>query len=161
MSSKSKSQTPSDTWLTPIDFYLKLNDRFYFESFDPCPPDNNLEEFDGLTVDWGKVTFCNPPYSRDIKERFINKGYEQSLQGKLVVMLLPVSTGTKIFHELILHNAKVEFIKGRLKFEGIDKEGNWVNPHCGIGNLKHIPDNATKISRSGQFDSMLVIFGDE
>lgn len=158
MSNKSKSQKPSDTWLTPIDFYLELDKRFHFDNFDPCPADNNLDEFDGLAIEWSKVTFCNPPYSRTLKEKFLHKSYTESLKGKLIVLLLPVSTGTKIFHDLILPHAKVEFIKGRLKFEGIDSDGNWINPHCGLGRLKNIPLDSSQINRSGQFDSMIVIF---
>lgn len=156
--SKSKSTSFSDTWLTPIDFYIKLNERFKFDDFDPCPADNDLTQFDGLTVDWADITFCNPPYSKTLKEKFLYKGYTESLKGKLVVFLLPVSTGTKTFHNLILPNASIEFVRGRLKFEGIDRDGNWINPHHGIGCLKNIPENAPQIYRSGQNDSMLVIF---
>ena len=160
MSNKAKSQSPSDTWLTSKDFYEELNKRFRFDDFDPCPPDNNIELFDGLTVDWADRTFCNPPYSKTLKEKFLYKAYAESLKGKLIVLLLPVSTGTKIFHELIQPNAKVEFIKGRLKFEGIDNKGNWINPNCGMSRLKNIPGRYIErtINRSGQNDSMLVIF---
>lgn len=157
MSTKNKSAIASDTWLTPQDFYDELNKRFRFHNFDPCPPDNNLELFDGLTVSWADRTFCNPPYSKTLKEKFLYKAYEESLKGKLIVLLLPVSTGTKIFHELIQPKARVEFIKGRLNFEGIDNEGNWVNPCSGIYTLQNT-EGRTQISRSGQNDSMLVIF---
>lgn len=158
MATKNKSVIASDTWLTPIDFYLKLNVKFKFDKFDPCPADNDISVFDGLKVDWADRTFCNPPYSLELKEKFIYKGYTESLKGKLVVLLLPASTGTKIFHDLILPKGKVEFLRGRLKFEGIDKDGNWVNPHEGMGNLKNIPDTAKQIKRIGQNDLMLVIF---
>lgn len=157
---KTKSNTALDTWLTPKLFYDDLNSRFKFDDFDPCPPDNDLTLFNGLTCDWADRTYCNPPYSQKDKEKFLYKGYEQSLQGKLTVFLLPVSTSTRIFHNLILPNAKVEFVRGRLKFEGIDRDGNWVNPGMGMYQLKNIPDNAPKISRTGQNDLMLVIFGE-
>jgi hypothetical protein len=156
---KSKSNIASDTWLTPSAFYDKINARFHFDSFDPCPPGCDLEKFNGLKVDWELRTFCNPPYSRTAKEKFFYKGYEESLKGKLVVFLVPVSTSTKIFHELILPNAKVEFLRGRLKFEGIDSNGDWVNPGVGMYPLPDIPDGAPQMSRSGQNDLMLVIFG--
>ena len=39
-------------------------------------------------------------------------------KGVTVVMLLKSDTSTKWFHELILPNAEVRFIKGRLKFNG-------------------------------------------
>lgn len=161
MSNKTKSQSLSDTWLTPYEWFINIDRRFQFNTFDPCPPENDIELFDGLKVDWADKSFCNPPYSKTLKEKFIYKAYAESQKGKLAVLLLPVSTGTKIFHDLILPNAKVEFIKGRLKFEGIDNDGNWVNPNCGVYKLKNIPENAFQIHRSGQTDSMLVIFGEE
>jgi DNA N-6-adenine-methyltransferase (Dam) len=158
---KNKKSSALDTWLTPRDFYQELNNRFRFDNFDPCPPDCNLSVFNGLLVDWAARTFVNPPYSKADKEKFLYKGFEEALKGKLVVFLIPVSTSTKVFHELILPNAKVEFIRGRLKFEGIDRDGNWVNPHCGCSKLPNIPSHAQQVFRSGQNDSMLVIFGKE
>jgi DNA N-6-adenine-methyltransferase (Dam) len=158
---KSKNASALDTWLTPQDFYDKLNARFSFDDFDPCPPNCNLELFNGLLVEWAPRTFVNPPYSRIDKENFFYKGYEESLKGKLAVFLVPTSTSTKIFHDLILPNARIEFLRGRLKFEGIDRDGNWINPDCGKGKLLNIPKNAPQLSRSGQNDLMLVIFGVE
>ena len=47
-------------WLVPPELYAKLNAEFAFD-FDPCPyprPDG----FDGLTCEWGKSSFVNPPF---------------------------------------------------------------------------------------------------
>jgi hypothetical protein len=161
MGQKSKNSSALDTWLTPLAFYEKLNNRFHFDDFDPCPPDCDLDLFDGLKVDWASRTFVNPPYSQADKEKFLYKGYAESLKGRLVAFLIPVSTSTKIFHELILPNAKIEFIHGRLRFEGIDRDGNWINPGEGRGKLLNVPENAPRLKRSGQNDLMLVIFGKE
>jgi DNA N-6-adenine-methyltransferase (Dam) len=158
---KNKTTVASDTWLSPRAFYQQLNSRFHFDPFDPAPPDNNIEEFDGLSAPWAQRNYINPPYSQELKEKFLYKGYSESLQGKLVVFLLPVSTSTKIFHELILPNAKIEFLRGRLGFEGVDTRGNWVNPNTGMGKLKDVPENAPQIKQAGQNDLMLAIFGQE
>ena len=70
----------------------------------------------------------NPPYSRKAKEAFVKKAIEESLKGKLCVLLIPVSTGTKLFHEIILPaNPIIEFVKGRLKFEGLNNKGELCN----------------------------------
>jgi site-specific DNA-methyltransferase (adenine-specific) len=96
---------------TPEDLFNQLNEEFKFD-FDPCP---NNPSFDGLKIEWGKSNYVNPPYRN--KEPWIKKAIEESKKGKRVVMLLPVDTSTKWFHELILPNAKeIRFIKGRLKF---------------------------------------------
>lgn len=137
---KNRNLEHKDDWKTPKEFYNKLNEEFNF-NFDPCPFMNNIEEFDGLNCEWGTRNFINPPYSRILKEKFILKAIEESKKGKLCVMLLPVSTSTKIFHEHIIPNKKeIRFIKGRLKFEGINTRGELVKNKCGM------------------HDSMIVIF---
>ena len=155
----------SDTWLTPKSFYDELSARFRFDSFDPCPADYSPEgNFDGLECRWPQRTYCNPPYSLALKTEFVQKAASEAKQDKLVVMLLPVSTSTKLFHEWILPNGKVEFIKGRLPFEGINSKGQWVNPGEGIAYLPTaIPSldfsKLEQVKACGQHDSMLVIFG--
>lgn len=92
----------------------------------------------------GGSNFINPPYSRTLKEKFILRAVEESKKGKTCVMLLPVSTSTKIFHEVILPNASsIEFVKGRLKFEQKNKDGKFES------------------KGAGQHDSMIVVFGDK
>ncbi|GAH06518.1 unnamed protein product, partial [marine sediment metagenome] len=98
------------------------------------------EDFDGLLIDWKKVNYINPPYNRKDKEAFIRKAFEESKKGKTCIMLLPVSTSTKIFHEVIYPNAEVRFLRGRIKFAGFNSKGEYVE------------------NKTGQHDSMLVIF---
>lgn len=134
---KNRNLIHSDNWATPKGLYDKLKAEFNFD-FDPCPLHS---EFDGLQSEWGKSNFINPPYSRKLKEAFVKKAIEESKKGKLCVMLLPVSTSTVLFHEFIQPNAKeIRFIKGRVKFEGINTKGILVN------------------NTHPMYDSMIVIF---
>jgi hypothetical protein len=56
-------------------------------------------------------------------------------------MLLPVSTSTKLFHNVIVPNATdILFVEGRIKFVGVNTKGEKV---------------ANKV---GMHDSMIVIF---
>ena len=72
---------------------------------------------------------------------FILKALEESKKNKKCILLLPVSTSTKIFHEIILPNAKeIRFIKGRIKFEGTNTLGEKV------------------LNKTGMHDSMIVVF---
>ena len=97
---------------TPKKIYDELNKEFNFD-FDPCP---NNPNFDGLLMDWKNSNFVNPPFSN--QREWIKKAYQESLKNKICVMLLPVRTDTKIFHDIILPYAdQIRFIKGRLKFE--------------------------------------------
>ena len=63
----------------------------------------------------GGCVFVNPPYGREIY-KWVKKAYEESKDGVTVVMLLPVRTDTKWFHEFIYNRAEVRFLKGRIKF---------------------------------------------
>ena len=139
---KNRNLEHSDNWATPKEFYSKLNNEFNFD-FDPCPLcyEEITPEKDGLLVDWGGSNYVNPPYSRKLKEAFVIKAIEESKKGKLCVMLLPVSTSTKLFHEHIQPNAKeIRFVKGRIKFLGVNTKGEYVT------------------NKSPMHDSMVVIF---
>lgn len=115
-------------YATPPLFYLGLNEEFHFD-FDPCPYNENEILIDGLKIDWGNINFVNPPYSQKLKELFVIKAIEESKKGKTCVLLIPVSTSTKLFHDHIKPNAKeIRFVKGRIKFGKIDKEGNFYLP---------------------------------
>ena len=73
----------------------------------------------------------------------MKKAIEESEKGKLCVLLLPVSTSSALFHDFIKPNAdEIRFVRGRIKFEGVDKQGN----------LKK------NDKRGAMHDSMIVIF---
>ena len=101
-------------WQTPKAVYDTLDKEFHFD-FDPCP---HNPTFNGLTCEWGKSNFVNPPYGRQITD-WIVKGCAQYLQGKTVVFLIPSRTDTRWWHQYIMvHATEIRFIKGRLKFDG-------------------------------------------
>ena len=131
---KNRNIDNHDNWATPKELYDKLNEEFKFD-FDPCPlcVGEITKEKDGLLIEWGNSNFVNPPYSRKLKEAFVKKAIEESKKGKLCVMLLPVSTSTVLFHDFIKPNAKeIRFIRGRVKFEGINSMGEKVKNKCGM-----------------------------
>jgi len=101
----------TDVWSTPPDFYKKLDDEFHFD-FDPCPLNPT---FDGLSVQWGKRNFMNPPYGR-----VIGNWIKKASENPMTVCLLPARTDTRWFWDYIYNKPHVEirFIKGRLKFGG-------------------------------------------
>jgi hypothetical protein len=117
-----------DSRKTPFSFLKK----YWFDKyFDPCPFEHDLKKWDWLKINRQKNNFINPPYSQKLKEAFIKKAIEESKKWKNCVMLLPVSTDTKIFHNEILPNKKkIIFIKWRLKFSGWNSKWNWVENKC-------------------------------
>ena len=98
-------------WQTPKSVYDTLNKEFHFD-FDPCPVNPT---FDGLSVEWGKRNFVNPPYGREIP-KWARKGYEEALKGKVVVFLVPSRTDITYWHDYFMKADEIRFIKGRLKF---------------------------------------------
>ena len=84
--------------------------------FDPCPLNPN-PEVDGLKIEWGKRTYCNPPYSNPMP--WVEKAIEESQKGKKIVMLLNVDTSTKWYAKLNEANAHFIWFAERLKFSGL------------------------------------------
>lgn len=99
-------------WKTPKAVYQVLDSEFNFDH-DPCP---SLYKVDGLTSDWGKRNFVNPPYGKEIS-KWIKKGFEEWQKGKTVVFLIPSRTDTRWWHDYCMKASKIRFIKGRLKFD--------------------------------------------
>ena len=82
-------------WLTPPDVYGKLNVEFNF-TFDPCPYPLP-EGFDGLTNDWGKSNYVNPPFGSIMHEgkkkgptAWARKAIQEHKKGKDVVLVYPI-----------------------------------------------------------------------
>jgi len=135
-----------DNYATPPELYNELNKEFNFD-FDPCPYCEKEIVNDGLKLEWGNSNYINPPYSQKLKELFVKKAIKESKKGKTCVLLIPVSTSTKLFHEYIKPNAKeIRFLKGRIKFGKIDENGNF-----------YLPLNKLGKTQSGTKDSMIVI----
>ena len=107
-------------WSTPNELFNTLNKEFEF-TLDPCATKENAKckkyytkKENGLIQDWSnEIVFMNPPYGREIKH-WIQKAYEESLKGAIVVCLVPARTDTIYWHNYCL-KGKVRFIKGRLK----------------------------------------------
>ncbi len=139
---KNRNLPRDDNWATPLELYNNLNSQFAFD-FDPCPYCEGELTFDGLSIDWKYSNFVNPPYSNKLKTAFVKKAIEQYELGKRSVLLLPVSTSSVLWHDIIMPTKpEVIFIKGRVKFEKILADGTRVKPPYGP-----------------MHDSMLVILG--
>lgn len=132
-----------DDWATPWEFFLQLDHRFNFtldvgstpwsaKVWHYCVPPSaprvwGEETFrrifpnasvDGLAQSWtGHRCFMNPPYGRKIGV-WVKKARNEAECGALVVGLLPARTDTAWFHEHVDRHAHIEFLRGRIKFEG-------------------------------------------
>jgi len=134
----------SDNYITPKWLIDELKQEFDIK-LDVCTTkDNPLDipqffwypEWDGLNAcsEWQTWSYCNPPYS-DVACWVHMAWSEYMYRGIKSILLLPARTDTKWFHEYIYKKpyTEIRFLKGRLKFEGMQN--------------------------SAPFPSMLVIFG--
>lgn len=116
-----------DSWTTPKDLFNKLNENFKFD-IDACASDSNHLCNEYYTIEnsilnkvfENKTIFMNPPYGRGIYP-FIKWCYDMQHNNNEIVLLVPVRSDTKWFHDFIYNkqNVEIEFIKGRLRFGGV------------------------------------------
>ena len=122
---KSKGCEQKDKWETPDKIFYELNEKYKF-TLDPCCENHTAkcnkyytEKENGLIQDWsGEIVFVNPPYSRGIIDLWMEKCYNESLKGILIVALIPVSTSSKWWHNYVWKKSKIIFYKGRIRFKG-------------------------------------------
>lgn len=96
-------------WLTPPDLMAELDREFGF-NFDACPypkPD----DFDGLTCEWGGITYVNPPFGSIIHDgkkkgptAWVRKALAEHAKGKDVVLVFPTD---KWIHYLLKAGAEL------------------------------------------------------
>jgi phage N-6-adenine-methyltransferase len=112
-----------NAWRTPLYIFEDADCYFQF-GLDAAASDQNrlcdqyfTKENSALDKDWSKVSknvWCNPPYSRGLKELFIKKAVEESKKGVTTVFFLPALPSERWFpwdvSELIV------FIRGRVNF---------------------------------------------
>lgn len=113
----------SPHWATPEWLYDTLNKEFNFND-DPCPL---YSKGNGLCRSWNERVYINPPYGK-LLPLWMNKAWNEHLQGKLIVMLLPSRTDTRWWHNYVMKAKEIRFIKGRLKFG--DSKNSAPFPSC-------------------------------
>lgn len=78
---------------TPPDLLQDLQNAFGVFDFDPCPPDPS---FDGLSVEWGKNNFVNPPFNA--LKPWLRKALTEWHKGdKQIIFLMPIRIHTGYF----------------------------------------------------------------
>lgn len=90
---------------------------------DPCTEPNNptgarIHYFlptDGCVEPWkGRTVFCNPPYG-EARNRWVERCIAES-GSRIVVLLIPAHTETRIFQRALIAATSVLFVKARLRF---------------------------------------------
>lgn len=113
-----------DDWETPQSLFDRLHAQCEF-TLDVCATDANAKlpkyftkSDDGLSKSWQGHTFwMNPPYGRGISD-WVKKALLESIEGGCRgVALIHARTDTRWFHDWVYNRVRLEFIRGRLRFE--------------------------------------------
>jgi hypothetical protein len=123
----------SDEWGTPPDICKDLGEAHNIKVDVACNTVNAKYPvalardagIDGLCVPWheikavkeGYACFCNPPHST--LSKWVEKAIMEARADVRTVMLIPASTGTDHWHNLVLPNAvEIQEVKHRISFFG-------------------------------------------
>ena len=82
---------------------------------------------DGLISDWCAYNWCNPPFQQS--KQWIKKAFDEQQKGNTTIMLIPVRTETKYWHDYILFNPNVEIKWLRKGYCFIDPD---TRQKCGV-----------------------------
>ena len=118
--------------------------KHFGEYYDPCPynPEfDKTKDKDGLLEDWGKVTYCNPPYSE--VNKWVRKGHEEYKKGKTVIMLIKVRNLATIYAEKYMKEAEIVLLPKKIIFPG-------YKSYCRFGSVMLIY-RANKVSGKFRF----------
>ena len=111
-------KSSTDSVATP-DCILDSLKAEFGELYDPCPLcdfDPKIHK-DGLTTDWGDVSFCNPPFS--MTSKFVIKAHKEWTKGKTIIVLVKNTiTNSKYFKKYCAGTAEIRFISNKIKFKG-------------------------------------------
>lgn len=122
-------QPKSHEWETPPELFRQLDQEFGFVLDAAATEENHLcpfyltEKENGLVANWWSfdTVFCNPPYGTQIG-RWVEKGWREAQNDATVVMLIPARTETRYWHDYVMRAAEIRFIRGRLRFGGVEIE---------------------------------------
>jgi DNA (cytosine-5)-methyltransferase 1 len=112
----------NDEWETPPWLFDKLNAEFHFELDVAASRENHKlprwigQKENGLVAPWGKVNWCNPPYSDQMP--WAKKALIETEKGNTTVMLCMCDTSTQFFKFCALAADEVRLLDRRVQFVG-------------------------------------------
>ena len=130
-------------WNTPDWLFQLLDSEFHFTLDAAALPINTkckkffTPEDDGRKQTWaGEIVWCNPPFNREVIGQWVQKAYEESQRGAVVVMVLPTP------------------------FKGY----RWWRQYCIKGQVRFIHQFVTFTQSEGdkkaRIDVTIIVFGD-
>ncbi len=145
----------NDEWLTPIYIKKALFDCSGWFDIDPCEAKNRPDEFryskfcftkNGLEQNWIGRIWCNPPFNRYERPKWMKKMSEHN-NG---ILLVPGACETDAFYQYVWGKASgILFLKGRPHFHYVDGTKAKANSGCTICLVAYGEDNLKALQHSG------------
>ena len=110
-----------DSVRTPPFITNALKKEFRTRKFyDPAPYNPDFKKGgvhkDGLTTEWGKISFVNPPYS-NVKPWFV-KAHEEWRKGKTVIMFCKLQNIGSQYAKQYMKGAELRILSEKVSFPG-------------------------------------------
>lgn len=118
----------SDSVRTPESILKIVRNEFGEVLYDPCPFNPQFDpkvHKNGLTTDWGEVSFVNPPYS--FVRPWLKKAREQWLLGKTVVLFVKLASLATKYSRTYIPGAEVRVLVDKVQFPGYQKTAIFNN----------------------------------
>jgi site-specific DNA-methyltransferase (adenine-specific) len=140
----------SQEWSTPAWLFSMLDKEFNFE-IDAMATAGNAKcrkywtpEMDAFKQDWkGKRIFCNPPWEVETLSKAVEMATNARFTPKtnkktITVMVVPVKSDQRWWHDCVIGKAQIRFIRGRVKF-GNAKNSSTIAVAVLVYALEHWP----------------------
>lgn len=132
--------TGENEWYTPLKYVEAAREVMRGIDLDPATSEYAQRRIkahkyftlkdDGLSRDWAGNVWLNPPYSKDLISKFIDKAIKELLNIDQLIILTHNSSDTSWFHALINTTFPILcFTRGRIAFESI--KGKFASPTQG------------------------------
>jgi hypothetical protein len=141
----------NDEWLTPPDIISRLG---VFD-LDPCdalesPFKTAKRRFtylhNGLSSEWSGRVWCNPPFNRNERPKWMQKMAAHN-NG---ILLVPAACETDAFYKYVWPTATgILFLKGRPHFHYVDGTKAKANSGCTICLVSYGSENLKALKESG------------
>ena len=110
-----------DSVRTPNFILAPLRREFRVKKFyDPAPYNPKFKKGgrykDGLSTDWGKVSFVNPPYSNVAP--WFAKAHEEWRKGKTVIMFVKLQSIGSKYSKKFMKGAELRILSEKVSFPG-------------------------------------------
>lgn len=152
---KDGNTAAKDEARTPPEIFGKLDEEFGFDCDAAANKQNALckwylgEDYtgrkeDSLIIDWGHTLFqdgltqnycksfwVNPPYSNGNIMKFVEKAWLESGNGATVVLLIPSDPSTQYFDFCFENASEIRFMQPRVKFNNPDETPMKSSPPMG------------------------------